>query len=78
TILINSSYSREFEREADAHAVKELQKMGISTIYIATLFEALEKEHGVEENATTNNALEIFSSHPLTHERIEYFKSFAK
>jgi len=78
TILINSSYSREFEREADAHAVKELQKMGISTIYIATLFEALEKEQGIEENATTNNALEIFSSHPLTHERIEYFKSFAK
>ena len=76
TILINSSYSREFEREADVHAVKELQKMGISTIHIATLFEALGEEHGMDENAT--NALEIFSSHPLTHERIEYFKSFSQ
>ena len=74
TVLINSSYSREFEHEADVHAVEELKKMNISTIYIANLFEALEKEHGGEGNST---ALELFSSHPLTHERIEYFKSFA-
>ena len=76
TILINSSYSREFEKEADAHAVKELQKMNVSTIYIATLFEELEEEHGIDENNT--NALEIFSSHPLTDERIEYFRSFSQ
>jgi len=75
TVLINSSYSREFEHEADIHAVEELKKMNISPLYIANLFEALEKEHGGESNRT---ALEIFSSHPLTHERIEYFKSFAK
>ncbi len=75
TVLINSSYSREFEHEADVHAVEELKKMNISTIYIANLFEALEKEHGGEGNSST--ALEVFSSHPLTHERIEYFKSFA-
>lgn len=75
TILINSSYSREFEREADVHAVKELQKMNISTIYIANLFEALGEEHGVDENSTS---FELFSTHPLTHERIEYFKSFVK
>ncbi|MCK5854556.1 MAG: M48 family metallopeptidase [Sulfurovaceae bacterium] len=76
TVLINSSYSREFEREADIHAVKELQKMNISTIHIANLFEALAKEHGVGENGS--NALELFSSHPLTAERIEYFHSFVK
>ncbi|HIC77963.1 MAG TPA: peptidase M48, partial [Sulfurovum sp.] len=75
TILINSSYSREFEREADVHAVKELQKMNISTLYIANLFEALGEEHGVDENSTS---FELFSTHPLTHDRIEYFKSFVK
>jgi len=75
TVLINSSYSREFEKEADAHAVKELKKMNISTIYIANLFESLAQEHGMDENSTT---LQLLSSHPLTKERIEYFKSFAK
>ena len=76
TILINSSYSREFEREADAHAVKELKKMGISTKYVAELFESLVKEHeGLENN---NSMMGMISSHPLTSERIEYFKSYSQ
>jgi Zn-dependent protease with chaperone function len=74
TILINSSYSREFEHEADIYAVKELDDMNISTIYIATLFEALEKKSGRDENATV---MSMFASHPLTSERINYFKSYA-
>jgi len=73
TILINSSYSREFEHEADVYAVKELKKMKISTKYIATLFEMLEKKQGGEENATV---MSMFASHPLTSERIDYFKSY--
>ena len=75
TVLINSSYSREFEKEADIYAVKELQKMNISTIYIANLFEALEEEHGMDGNGSV---LDVFASHPLTSKRIEYFKSFVK
>ncbi len=75
TILINSSYSRDFEREADAYAVKELQDMNVSTLYMAQLFEALDEEHGEDGNATT---MAFFSSHPLTQERIKYFKSFAE
>jgi len=71
TVLINSSYSREFEHEADVQAVKELKKMNISTKYIATLFEALEEKQ--EENATV---LSMFASHPLTSKRIDYFKSY--
>jgi Zn-dependent protease with chaperone function len=74
TILINSSYSREFEHEADVHAVKELKDMNISTKYIATLFEELEKKQGGEENATV---MSMFASHPLTSQRIDYFKSYA-
>ena len=73
TILINSSYSREFEREADAHAVKELDKMGISTKYMVELFEALAKKSD-EENSTI---MSMMASHPLTSERIEYFNSHA-
>jgi len=75
TLLISSGYSRDFEREADTHAVKELQHMGISTIYIADLFEALAKEHNEDKNSSI---IGLLSSHPLTDERIEYFKSFKK
>ena len=72
TILVNSSYSREFEHEADAYAVKELEQMNVSTEHVAKLFEMLEKKHGGEENATV---MSMFASHPLTSERIDYFKS---
>lgn len=75
TVLINSHYSREFEREADAHAVAELRDLNVSTIYIANLFESLAEEYDLDDN---ESAVELISSHPLTHERIDYFKSFAQ
>ena len=73
TVLINSSYSREFEHEADVYAVKKLKKMNVSTEYIATLFEMLDKKYGEEQNSTL---MGMFASHPLTSERIDYFKSY--
>ena len=75
TVLINSSYSRDFEHEADENAVKELKRLGVSTIYIANLFEALAKKNeSMESNSTLGSLL---ASHPLTFERIEYFKNYA-
>ncbi len=73
TVLINSSYSREFEYEADVYAVEELKKMDISTKYIAKLFEMLDKKYGEEQNSTI---MGMFASHPLTSKRIDYFKSY--
>ena len=75
TVLINSSYSREFEREADRSAIEELDRLGVSTLYMANLFEALSKEHESLENNSTIGTL--MASHPLTSERIEYFKNHA-
>ena len=75
TVLINSNYSREFEHEADVYAVQELKKMNISTKYIATLFETLDKKYG-EEGNTSSSVMGMFSSHPLTSKRIDYFKSY--
>jgi predicted Zn-dependent protease len=75
TILITSNYSRNFEREADAHAIKELEKMGISSIYIAELFEALSKKKNLDSNSSI---ITLLNSHPLTTERIKYFKSFSR
>lgn len=76
TVLINSSYSREFEHEADVHAVEELKKMHVSTKYIAALFETLDKKYGEDDNSSSE-IIGMFASHPLTSERIEYFKSFS-
>jgi predicted Zn-dependent protease len=73
--LINSSYSRDFEREADAHALKEMKKLGVSTIYMADLFEALAKKTDEEEDSSKVGHL--MASHPLTSERIMYFKKYA-
>jgi len=75
TILVNSSYSRDFEREADAHALKEMDKLGVSTIYMADLFEALAKKSG--ENNISSSVGDLMASHPLTTERIMYFKKHA-
>jgi Zn-dependent protease with chaperone function len=62
TILVNSSYSRDFEREADAHALKEMDKMNVSTLYMADLFFALSQEHKELENNSTIGSL--MASHP--------------
>ncbi len=75
TILVNSSYSRAFEHEADEHAVKELQKVGVSTKYVAHLFEVLSKAH--EKSDSNSSFMKMTASHPLTSERIAYFYSYA-
>jgi Zn-dependent protease with chaperone function len=76
TILINSSYSREFEHEADVYAISELKRLNISPKYIVHLFEVLEKKN---ENSDKNSTdVDIFSSHPLTEERIKFFNSYVK
>ncbi len=77
TVLINSSYSREFEHEADEYAVKELKMMNVSTEYIAKLFEMLDKKYGKDGNSSSD-IMGMFASHPLTSERIDYFKSYIK
>jgi len=75
TVIINSSYSRDFEREADEYAVKELDRVGVSTKYIATLFETLAQKSKMDENSTL---FSFISSHPLTRKRIEYFRNNEK
>ena len=65
--LIQNSYSREVEREADLYAKQRLQKMGLSTRPLAELFEKLEGESKLKMP-------EYLSSHPLNQERIQMLK----
>ncbi len=74
TILVTSSYSREFESQADHYAKSELKRMGVSSKPLALLFirlEELEKKKHKDSNST--DSFDWISSHPATKDRIKYF-----
>jgi Zn-dependent protease with chaperone function len=65
-LLLISSYSRDAERAADAMTVEILNAAGIAAGPVAALFERL-----ADEQARTEEALAMFSSHPLSRERAQ-------
>jgi Zn-dependent protease with chaperone function len=92
-LLGQAHYSREAEREADAHAVKVLKDAGMSPLHMVTLFEALEQERQKKTNKAKNSQdapdaeddedsaswLGIaFASHPSDADRIAYFRAAAQ
>jgi Zn-dependent protease with chaperone function len=71
--LLQNSFSRALEQEADQYALSQLQVMNISPDAFAQALTALAKGN------TESELLEkYFSSHPLIKERIEKAKSEAK
>jgi Zn-dependent protease with chaperone function len=92
-LLGQAHYSREAEREADAHAVKVLKDAGLSPLHMVTLFEALEQERQKKANkaqdkhegkaaAEDENSASwlgiAFASHPSDADRIAYFRAAAQ
>ena len=75
TIMVTSSYSREFESQADHYAKSELKRLGISSKPLGKLFMNLEefysKKHHKDSNST--RYLDWMSSHPATKDRVKYF-----
>ncbi|WAC11797.1 M48 family metallopeptidase [Dyadobacter pollutisoli] len=71
-MLVNLTYSRELETEADRKAMKVIQSNGISLKGFVDLFQLLKNSAG---NA---GQYEILSSHPLTEERITYAKAMSR
>ncbi len=70
TFLVQQKYTREFEREADAHAAETLRSRGISVVHLANILKRLSESHGLSDNGV----LDYLSSHPATEERIELLK----
>lgn len=64
--LLQTKFSREFESEADAHAVKMMRAAGIAPAHLARMLESLSKKHGESKFS----ALKYLNSHPPTPERI--------
>jgi hypothetical protein len=76
--LLNQSYSRGFESEADAEGLALLEQAAINPQGLVTFFEklqALEQEKmaemaGEENSETLTNTLQFLSTHPATADRI--------
>lgn len=72
--LVDSAYSRGFEREADDYAFARLRQMLISPRAFAVLMRKMQ----AQAESGGAGALRYFSSHPPTDERIEAAESAAQ
>ncbi len=79
-VLMNLSYSRGMEREADAYALDLMLTRGLEPSHFSNLMLRLEAAHqqdATEDSGTGGWSERIggaLSSHPLTRERIEQFE----
>ena len=69
--LVQSKFSREFEQEADAHAVAMLRSAGIDPTHLADMLEKL----AAQKHGPNNRVFDYLSSHPPTAERIQAIKA---
>jgi predicted Zn-dependent protease len=65
--VLEASYSRDLEREADAYAIEALNANGIPLKYLADMLRRLESAAGA---SGMPSALRYLSTHPATDERI--------
>ncbi len=73
TMLLETNYSRNFERRADRYAASMLRENGIAPARLADMLEKLEKSHrgAVKESGEQPSRIARFlSTHPDTAERI--------
>ncbi len=81
-LLGQASYSRDAEREADAHAVSVLKAAGVSPAVMVAFFERLAsrgrpaKEGGAKGQVGSSLGIAI-ASHPADEERMQFFRDAA-
>ena len=68
TVLVQTSYSRRFETEADDYAFESLRRHGISPRAFADLMRRLRNER--EAHGRGESLIRYLSTHPATDERI--------
>ena len=73
TALLAMHYSRDFEREADQYAIKQLQAQQVSVLPLADFLARLDQRSSQKQADDTGMvwATQWFQSHPATAERIE-------
>jgi predicted Zn-dependent protease len=82
-LLGQAGYSRDFEREADAEAVRVLKAAGVSPEVMVTFFEKVAAKHGPGQSGGAAREEEAqglgiaIASHPADAERIRFFRDAA-
>jgi Zn-dependent protease with chaperone function len=76
-LLGGAAYSRDAEREADAHAIRFMQANGISPLVMVKFFETMRAEQKTKDKSTPLG-ISIISSHPADEERMEKFRQAAR
>ncbi|MEJ2142232.1 MAG: M48 family metallopeptidase [Gammaproteobacteria bacterium] len=71
TVLLQTKFSRDFEREADIQAAGFMVKHNLRPVHLANILERLEKEYGDGEESSG-----FLSTHPLTKERVKYLTNY--
>lgn len=73
TLLLETSYSRNFERRADRYAADMLKSNKISPSRLADILEKLEAAHSDKDVAPKKQStlMDLFSTHPDTAERLQ-------
>lgn len=74
TLALQSHYSRDFEREADAYAVRAMRAAGRDPGALATMLERIEASHGSRSPAQSS-PWQALSSHPETAERVRRIRA---
>jgi len=79
TLLLETSYSRDFERSADQYAANMLRQNHIPPTRLADILEKIETSHqGKKEKQLRPSRLaELFSTHPDTEERLRDLRTLA-
>jgi Zn-dependent protease with chaperone function len=80
TLLLETSYSRDFERRADRFAADTLRANGIPPTRLADILEKLETAHRgarKKDEQESPDLFRYFSTHPETGERIRELRSNA-
>lgn len=70
--LQNLANSRKYEKEADMYGVRYMTRAQVSPYRLIDFFESMEKETG--DTTGHSAALEFFSTHPLSDNRITYLQ----
>ncbi|WP_159436552.1 M48 family metallopeptidase [Pseudovibrio sp. Tun.PSC04-5.I4] len=73
--MLDSSYSRDMEREADAFAISMLEQAQVGSTGLAGFLKKIASEHEAENSLT--KALSFLSSHPPTRERVDALNTLA-
>lgn len=82
-VLMNLSYSRSMEREADLYALNLMLAESLDPIHFSNLMRRLAGIHGPADPAAETNWWDeqidvALSSHPPPHERVEQFEQAAR